>query len=218
MGHRRRLKRLEKNNRDAEYDRKRERERAIVGLIMVEYHRLPKPAHGEFGPWLKENFAGSDRTARAYMRFHAHREELQAKRQSSAVLSIDGALKALSVPKADAQGAVLSSYPWHCGSFAEFCETAEAVSRGDAIPDEFTERYWKHHTSLDRCKRAGWFRETAILEWAFANAFQEEATREHWMRELDALERIVRGWIPRPAARAFGWKRCCRTRRCTCRF
>jgi Protein of unknown function (DUF3102) len=55
--------------------------------------------HGEFGPWLKENFAGSDRTARAYMRVYAHREELEAKRQSSATLSLDGALRALSAPK-----------------------------------------------------------------------------------------------------------------------
>ncbi len=34
--------------------------------------------HGAFGPWLAENFAGSDRTARAYMRVYSHREELEA--------------------------------------------------------------------------------------------------------------------------------------------
>jgi hypothetical protein len=56
-------------------------------------------SHGAFGPWLTENFAGSDRTARAYMRVYSHREELEAKRQSSATLSLDGALRALSATK-----------------------------------------------------------------------------------------------------------------------
>jgi Protein of unknown function (DUF3102) len=66
------------------------------GMLSEAKASLP---HGAFGPWLKENFAGSDRTARAYMRVHSHREELEAKRQSSATLSLDGALKALSMPK-----------------------------------------------------------------------------------------------------------------------
>jgi hypothetical protein len=55
--------------------------------------------HGAFGPWLAENFAGSGRTARAYMRVYSRREELEGKRQSSATLSLDGALGALSTPK-----------------------------------------------------------------------------------------------------------------------
>jgi hypothetical protein len=65
-------------------------------LLMEAKGQLP---HGAFGSWLKENFAGSDRTARAYMRVYSHREELEAKRQSSATLSLDGALKALSASK-----------------------------------------------------------------------------------------------------------------------
>src|SRR5215217_3290921 len=56
-------------------------------LLMEAKGQLP---HGAFGSWLKENFAGSDRTARAYMRVYSHREELEAKRQSSATLSLDG--------------------------------------------------------------------------------------------------------------------------------
>ncbi len=55
--------------------------------------------HGSWGSWLAGNFAGSDRTARAYMRVYARRDELEAKRQSSASFSLDGALKALSTPK-----------------------------------------------------------------------------------------------------------------------
>jgi len=65
-------------------------------LLMEAKGRLSR---GAFRPWLKENFAGSDRTARAYMRVYSHREELEAKRQRSATLSLDGALRALSTPK-----------------------------------------------------------------------------------------------------------------------
>ena len=68
-----------------------------AGELLIEAKgRLP---HGAFGSWISENFAGSDRTARAYMRVYSHREELEAKRQSSATLSLDGALRALSAPK-----------------------------------------------------------------------------------------------------------------------
>lgn len=57
--------------------------------------------HGEWGTWLAENFEGSDRTARAYMRVHANRDEIEEKRQSSTVLSLDGALDSIAAPKAD---------------------------------------------------------------------------------------------------------------------
>lgn len=68
------------------------------GMLSEAKASLP---HGAFGLWLKENFAGSDRTARAYMRVYSHREELEAKRQSSATLSLDGALRALSAAKVE---------------------------------------------------------------------------------------------------------------------
>jgi hypothetical protein len=55
--------------------------------------------HGEWGSWLADNFEGSDRTARAYMQIAKRWPELEAKRQNSAVLSIDGALKMLAAPK-----------------------------------------------------------------------------------------------------------------------
>jgi hypothetical protein len=65
-------------------------------LLAEAKEQLP---HGAFGPWLAETFAGSGRTARAYMRVYSRREELEAKRQSSATLSLDGALRALSTPE-----------------------------------------------------------------------------------------------------------------------
>jgi len=54
--------------------------------------------HGALGPWLEANFDGSERTARAYMRLHARREELSQNGSTVAVLSIRDALKALAAP------------------------------------------------------------------------------------------------------------------------
>jgi len=56
--------------------------------------------HGTWQGWLEDHFDGSVRTAQAYMRVASRRGEVEAaKTQSSAPLSLDGALKALSAPK-----------------------------------------------------------------------------------------------------------------------
>jgi hypothetical protein len=56
--------------------------------------------HGRWGTWISENFEGSIRTAQAYMRIAREWPELaEANTQTSAHLSIDGALKALAEPK-----------------------------------------------------------------------------------------------------------------------
>ena len=56
--------------------------------------------HGAWQAWLENSFDGSVRTAQAYMRVAAHRDEVEAaKTQSSAPLSLDGALRALSTPR-----------------------------------------------------------------------------------------------------------------------
>lgn len=49
--------------------------------------------HGEWQDWLETNFEGSGRTARAYMRIARRWDVIQAKRQSTANLSISEALK-----------------------------------------------------------------------------------------------------------------------------
>lgn len=106
--------------------------------------------HGEFGPWLKENFAGSDRTARVYMRVHAHRDELEAKRQSSATLSIDGALKALSAPKEEAEAE--QEAPKRPATFEDMVEATAVFTRirdtgawrqsGHATFEEYLKARW----------------------------------------------------------------------------
>lgn len=51
--------------------------------------------HGSWSDWLGTNFDGSTRTAQAWMRLYRNRHRLESKAQSSADLSIDGALKLL---------------------------------------------------------------------------------------------------------------------------
>jgi hypothetical protein len=61
-----------------------------VGRLLDEVKEtLP---HTEYTPWVVANFDGSDRTARDYRRLWVNREKVEAKRQSSAVLSIADAL------------------------------------------------------------------------------------------------------------------------------
>ena len=130
------------------------------GMLSEAKASLP---HGAFGPWLEENFAGSDRTARAYMRVHAHRDELEEKRQSSATLSLDGALKALSAPK-DASGRLRASPDPgnHPGSFEGFMEFTAALIE---IRDSGA---WREsgHDSFERYLEARWGIEPALLSTA----------------------------------------------------
>jgi len=66
----------------------------VAGALLLEAKKLVK--HGEWGAWLEENFEGSDRTTRDYMRLARRRGEIEeAKRQGSAILSISGALQYL---------------------------------------------------------------------------------------------------------------------------
>ncbi len=118
-----------------------------AGELLVEVKAsLP---HGAFGPWLAENFTGSDRTARAYMRVYSRRDELGAKRQSSATLSLDGALKALSVPKEESPHAETARKP------ATFEDGVATTKRFVEIRDSGA---WKRsgHASFEEYLRVRW--------------------------------------------------------------
>jgi hypothetical protein len=54
--------------------------------------------HGEWLPWLEDNFAGTPRTAQSYMRIAENWTELEM-RNTASHLSIRGALKELAAPK-----------------------------------------------------------------------------------------------------------------------
>jgi hypothetical protein len=58
-----------------------------------------KCKHGEWLPWLSQNFEGAPRTAQEYMRLYNHRDEIRAKYADSAHLSISGTLRELAAPK-----------------------------------------------------------------------------------------------------------------------
>jgi hypothetical protein len=56
--------------------------------------------HGEWSAWLADHFHGSARAARVYMQVARRWPEIkEAKRQTSAILGIDGALKLVAEPK-----------------------------------------------------------------------------------------------------------------------
>ena len=57
--------------------------------------------HGEWLPWLRMNFEGSERSAQVYMQMYRNRDEIRDKSADSADLSISGALKEISAPNED---------------------------------------------------------------------------------------------------------------------
>lgn len=93
--------------------------------------------HGEWQAWLADNFAGSARTARAYLRLAAHRDLLEAKMADSAVLSIDGALRLLATPQSDRPVALSRSEKQqlrHCEAAIERGLSAAAELRRELQP------------------------------------------------------------------------------------
>jgi Protein of unknown function (DUF3102) len=74
-----------------------------AGELLAEAKNQCK--HGEWLPWLRANFDGSERSAQVYMQMFRNRDEIRAKTQGSADLSIAGALREISPPsEADEKG------------------------------------------------------------------------------------------------------------------
>jgi hypothetical protein len=69
------------------------------GDLLVEAKE--EVAHGDWEAWLVTFFPGSARTAEAYMRIAKRWDEIEAKAQTTADLTLDAALKLLAKPKAD---------------------------------------------------------------------------------------------------------------------
>ncbi len=65
-------------------------------LLLQVKEQLP---HGDFTPWVRANFQGRARTARAYMQISRRWPEIEAKRQRAATLSAREAIKLLSPVK-----------------------------------------------------------------------------------------------------------------------
>jgi hypothetical protein len=71
-----------------------------VGCLLIEAKRLCRKSGALWEPWVRENCGMSERSAQAYMRIASNWEEIQ-KAQTSAPLSIDGALTWLARPKSE---------------------------------------------------------------------------------------------------------------------
>ena len=72
-----------------------------AGELLIE--AKAQVEHGQWLPWLKDNFAGSARTAQAYTRVARNRSELESYTQTSAHLSIDAAVRMLASSKPDTE-------------------------------------------------------------------------------------------------------------------
>ncbi len=70
-----------------------------AGRLLIEAKERVK--HGEWLPWLEENFEGSERVAQMYMRVHGHWPEIEAKTKSVSDLTLTGALQSIGPPKAE---------------------------------------------------------------------------------------------------------------------
>ena len=163
-----------------------------AGELLTEAKgRLP---HGAFGPWLAENFEGSERTGQAYMRLYQRRDEI---RNGAADLSIRGALAELTAPKeltteerpgfnlaeleARAEAALV-----RFESGVEGAVEAQKAWEGIARDYGLSERA----VSAKREKRLGWLREAAIALHALSD--EEPFGGGIFDQSVDRLENDVR--------------------------
>ena len=70
-----------------------------AGELLIE--AKAQVEHGQWLPWLQDNFSGSARTSQTYIRVARHRGELESNTQTSAHLSIDAAVRMLASSKPD---------------------------------------------------------------------------------------------------------------------
>jgi Mg2+ and Co2+ transporter CorA len=137
---------------------------AIRCGVLLEEQKAVVP-HGEWLAWLNENFDGSARVAQTYMRLSRNRQQVEelAKAQTSAHLSIGGALRALASPREPAA-----------------LEAPDEADAGEEDRDAF----------LEHCKReAREHAERADAEWANAQK-QYDATLMHCSKFVELHDAI----------------------------
>ena len=111
-----------------------------AGQLLLEAKGLC--AHGEWTPWLEDNFAGSARTARAYMLVAERWPQIEAKRQRVANLSFRDALRLAAPPKpepldaADATQGPFGSLPVDAVLFAAIPELSSDTMLFAFDPDD----------------------------------------------------------------------------------
>lgn len=176
--------------------------------------------HGSWRGWVAENFAGSLRTAQAYMRVADRREEVEAANaQGSASLSLAGALKVLASPKDGADlpdeetVIVVKAGPGQSpadineglrvaralievrdsGIYADLgYGTFEGYLEGRwGIPLRVFE-VWESLAGMPEQERLGHEREYAIYGAAFSSVKGRPEDLPKWNSKIDRLERVVR--------------------------
>jgi len=137
---------------------------AIRCGVLLEEQKAVVP-HGEWLAWLNENFDGSARVAQTYMRLSRNRQQVEelAKAQTSAHLSIDGALRALASPREPAA-----------------LEAPDEADAGEENRDAFLE-----HSKREASEHA----ERADAEWANAQK-QYDATLIHCSKFVELHDAI----------------------------
>ena len=106
------------------------------GDLLIE--AKAQAGHGHWKDWLAENCPGfSGRTASAYIRVSKHWDEIEAKRQDAADLSLSAALKFLGVPRLALNSGCYrwnsGGDPWPCaqGVRRKHCTGSRIVASGE---------------------------------------------------------------------------------------
>jgi hypothetical protein len=159
--------------------------------------------HGDWLGWVERNFDGSVRVAQTYMRLWRNREALAgiANTQTSAHLSIEGALKALSAPKSE------SPDPEAAPLLAEPPSTYEAAEALRGVAETGAERLPGAIATLSGTREEEDVREVLSLAWEIA--FREyklgvgTGEEERRLLALRALDEHVRPVDQLPSRERF---------------
>lgn len=147
--------------------------------------------HGGWQRWLEENFDGSVRTAQVYMRLSRNREAVEeaAQAQSSAHLSIDGALRALAAPKEPDQPEDSEPLEYHKRKANFHTERADAAFAEAEREYQEGENYYRKFVALYDTHRATLGPETgAKVDKLRAEV---EAVVQHAQEEREAMRSLL---------------------------
>jgi hypothetical protein len=124
--------------------------KSAIGHALTCGHLLAQAkevvAYGEWGEWLRRNFAASARTAEGYMRIANRWPEIEANPQRVADLTLRGALLLLAEPKPEPA----SDAP---GQWPAFLTGPDQVAIGKVIKDGIT-HYVFCHPHIKQAERA----------------------------------------------------------------
>jgi DUF3102 family protein len=166
-----------------------------AGRLLIEAKERVK--HGEWLPWLAENFEGSERAAQMYMRVHSQWPQIEANTKSVSDLTLSGALKSISAPTGE-----LSRIPaegelrWAGGG--EDPETTTTVERPATEREQTAREVLKPEDGEDFAKRVA---EMKKRSREAEERYRRERRKRHteMFLEVDALLSKARRAANRPS-------------------